>query len=517
MTTTNTIKLVGINAIPITVESKISNGIGIHIVGLADEAVKESLLRTVTALMATGYHITGKKVIINLAPADLNKNGSGYDLPIAISLLAEQGDLQVSDLDQWLILGELGLDGSIRSVPGSLQAAMTAIENGYKCIIPFADAEEVSAFVGDASVYAPATLAEAVKVIMDQSSLPTIAEMEFKEHKANNNSVWDSIIGHEGAKRALEIAAAGGHHVFIMGVPGSGKASLAKALTEILPPMTKEEALVNAAIYSASGRGYNAYYGAYRRPYRSPHASCSIAALLGGGSSTQIFPGEVSLANNGVLILDEFCEIPKAKLEALRIPMEDKKVVISRLKGKVEFPADFQLVASGNPCPCGYYGEGDRCTCTPGQRAAYLSRISGPVFDSIAIEVWVHPVPDTVIERNAVTYDSAATVAKRVVAAREIQKKRFENESFKVNDQMTAKDLERYAKLDEDCKDLMEKLINRLGLSARSYSRILKVARTIADLDGSDNIRTQHLAEAACYRFLDRMSNQIKTGEIWTR
>ena len=517
MITTNTIKLIGIDAIPVTVECQISNGIGIHLVGLADEAVKESLLRTVTALMATGYHITGKRIIINLAPADLNKSGSGYDLPIAISILAEQGDLQVSGLDQWLILGELALDGSIRSVPGSLQAAMTAVKNGYKCIVPFADAEEVSAFVEDAPIYAPATLAEAVKVIMDQSSLPTIAEMKFKENKATDNSVWDSIIGQESAKRALEIAAAGGHHVLIMGVPGSGKASLAKAFAEILPPITREEALMNAAIYSASGRSYNAYYGAYRRPYRAPHVSCSLAALLGGGSSTQILPGEVSLANNGVLILDDFCDIPKAKLDALRGPMEDKKVVISRLKGKVEFPADFQLVATSNPCPCGYYGEGDRCTCTPGQRAAYLSRISGPVCDSIAVQIWVHPVPDTVIEKNAVTYDNAATVAKRVVAAREVQKKRFENETFKVNDQMTAKDLERYANLDEDCKDLMERLINRLGLSARSYSRILKVARTIADLDGSDNIRVHHLAEAASYRFLDRMSNQTETERTWMR
>ena len=518
MTTTNTIKLVGIDAIPVTVESQKSNdGNGIlKLVGLADEAMKESFLRIATALQATGYNITGKKIIINLAPADLNKSGSGYDLPIAISFLTERGDLQVSDLDQWLIFGELALDSSIRSVPGSLQAAMAAVKNGYKCIIPFADAEEVRAFVGDAPVYAPATLVKAVKVIMDQSSLPTIAEMEFKENKTNNDSVWDSIIGHEGAKRGLEIAAAGGHNVLIMGVPGSDKALLAKALTEILPPMTREKALVNAAIYSASGRGYNACYGAYRRPFRSPHISCSFAALLGGGSSTHIVPGEVSLANNGVLYLDEFCDIPKNKLDALRGPMEDKKVDISRLKGIIEFPADFQLVASSNPCPCGYYGEGDRCTCTPGQRAAYLSRISGPIFDAIAVQIWVHPVPDTVIEKNAVTYDSAETVAKRVVAAREIQKKRFENETFKVNDQMTAKDLERYANLDEDCKDLMEKLINRLGLSARSYSRILKIARTIADLDDSDNIRTHHLAEAACFRFLDRMSNLTEKERTWT-
>ena len=321
----------------------------------------------------------------------------------------------------------------------------------------------------------------------------------------HGESVWDRIIGQESAKRALEIAAAGGHHVLIMGVPGSGKASLAKAFTEILPPMTREEALENAAIYSASGReDYNAYYGVYRRPFRSPHISCSLAVLLGGGSSAQIFPGEVSLANNGVLYLDEFCDIPKTKLQALRGPMEDKKVSISRLKGKVEFPANFQLIASGNPCPCGYYGEGDRCTCTPGQRAAYLSRISGPVFDSIAVQIWIHPVPDTAIVENAGSYDSAATVAKRVVAAREIQKKRFQGEPYETNDQMPSRDIERYAALDGPCKDLMEKLVSNLGLSARSYSRILKIARTIADLDGTDEIQVQHLAEAASYRFLDR-------------
>lgn len=504
MITTNTIKLVGIDAIPITVECQISNGIGIHLVGLADEAVKESLLRTVTALMATGHHITGKKIIINLAPADLNKNGSGYDLPIAISLLAEQGDLQVSDLDQWIILGELGLDGTVRSVPGALQATMTAVKNGYKCIIPFTDAEEVRAFVGDAPVYAPATLVEAVQVIRDQSSLPTIAKMEFMENKANDNSVWDRIIGQEGAKRALEIAAAGGHHVLIMGAPGSGKSSLAKALTEILPPMTKEEALENALIWSASGRGYNDCFGTYRRPFRAPHISCSMAAMLGGGGAELIMPGEVSLANNGVLLIDEFAECPKSMLEALRGPLEDKRVVISRLKSRVTFPTKFQLVATTNPCPCGYYGEGDRCTCTPVQRAAYLSRISGPIMDSIALQVWVHPVPNDVITGATATGDNAATVAARVAAAREKQKARFQGEPYETNDQMPSRDIERYAALDGPCKDLMEKLVSNLGLSARSYSRILKVARTIADLDGSDNIRTQHLAEAACFRFLDR-------------
>lgn len=506
--TTNTIKLSGMDAVLTRVECEISKGIGIHLVGLADVAVKESLLRTVTALQAKGFYIPGKRIVINFAPADLYKSGSGHDLAIALAVIAASGQATLPDLDQWVVLGELGLDASVRSVPGALQAAMTAVENGYKCIIPAADAGEVKPFVDDAPVFAVESLDDAIAVIGGQKAFPTVSEIPLDGHRPHDESVWDRIVGQEGAKRALEIAAAGGHHVLIIGAPGSGKTSLAKALTEILPPMTKEEALENALIYSAAARGYNAYFGTDRRPFRAPHISCSMAAMLGGGGAELIMPGEASLANNGVLLLDEFAECPKSKLEALRGPLEEKKVVISRLKSRVTFPTKFQLVATTNPCPCGYYGEGDRCTCTPSQRAAYLSHLSGPVMDSIALQVWVHPVPDDAITGATATGDNAATVAARVAAAREKQRARFQGEPYETNDQMPSRDIERYANLDEDCKDLMERLINRLGLSARSYSRILKVARTIADLDGADNIRTHHLAEAASYRFLDRTSTE---------
>ena len=315
---------------------------------------------------------------------------------------------------------------------------------------------------------------------------------------------FSEIIGQEGAKRGVEIACAGGHNVIMIGSPGSGKSSLAKAMAGILPPMTLEESIQTSKVYSVAGKD-NPMGGLMKtRPFRSPHYSASVAALLGGGSDT-IMPGEISLAHNGILMIDEFCEAPKKILEVLRAPMEDRKVTISRLKSKVEFPADFMLVAAANPCPCGFYGEGDRCTCTPSRRLAYLSKLSGPIMDRIDIQLWMHPIDSRkLVERRPA--ESSAVIAARVLKAREIQRLRFADDGIFCNAAMNNRLIEKYCPLDDACKEVFEKIIDHMGLSARACTRIIKLARTIADLAAEPDIRPEHLSEAAGYRFLDRQN-----------
>jgi len=505
-------KCVGIEAVPVTVEVEITLGIGIHLVGLADVAVKESLLRTVTALQAKGFHVPGKKIVINLAPADMHKQGSGYDVPIALGIIAASGQRGLPELEKYLIMGELGLDASVRPVSGALPMVELARKQGYKgCILPEESALEAVDY-NDTLLFGVRTLDDVLRIL---SGYDDVSDLLIWNTETYNRAMaqqplrektymdFAQILGQEGAKRGVEIACAGGHNVLLVGAPGSGKSSIAKALAGILPPMTREESAITSKVYSVAGRSSGGVGLMRTRPFRAPHISASKAAMLGGGSGDNILPGEVSLATNGVLFADEFCEAPKSTLEALRGPMEDRKVTISRLKAKIEYPASFMLVAASNPCPCGYYGEGDRCTCTVGQRLTYLSKLSGPIMDRIDIQLWVHPVETTVLVRGGKA-EPSARIAQRVLHAREIQRERFEGSGIFTNAEMSSKQLETFCPLDEDCKELLERLIDKLGLSARAYTRIIKIARTIADLSGSAQIMPAHLSEAASYRFLDR-------------
>ena len=514
-------KCIGIDAVPVTVEIDVTSGIGIHLVGLADAAVKESLLRTITALQSMGFRIPGKKIVINLAPADMHKKGSGYDVPIALGIIASSGQMDLPLLGDYMVMGELSLDGGIREVPGALPIVELAMKEGLKgCILPEESAMEAVEYEG-IEIFAVRDLRDVLRILCGEEECGDLKVAARKReiiakdnHACQDDSSRDSgafapmdfseIIGQEGAKRGVEIACAGGHNVIMIGSPGSGKSSLAKAMAGILPPMTLEESVQTSKVYSVAGKG-NPMGGLMKtRPFRSPHYSASVAALLGGGSDN-ILPGEISLAHNGILMIDEFCEAPKKILEVLRAPMEDRKVTISRLKSKVEFPADFMLVAAANPCPCGFYGEGDRCTCSPSRRLAYLSKLSGPIMDRIDIQLWMHPIDSRkLVERRP--SESSETVARRVLKAREIQRRRFADDGIFCNASMNNRLIEKYCPLDSACKELLERIIDRMGLSARACTRIIKLARTIADLEGSADIRPEHISEASSYRFLDRQN-----------
>lgn len=502
-------KCIGIEAVPVTVEVDVTTGLGIHLVGLADAAVKESLLRTITALQSMGFRIPGRKIVINLAPADMHKKGSGYDVPIALGIIAASGQVDLPLLGNYMIMGELGLDGSVRDIHGALPIAELASESGLKgTILPAGSAAEAVEF-GSGEVYGVDNLNDVLRILSGEEPCEDLLvknriRKDVKKPVTRADDIMDfsEIIGQQAAKRGVEIAASGGHNIILIGPPGSGKSSIARAAAGILPPMTLEEALQTSKIYSVAGKGNPSGGLVRQRPFRAPHYSASVAALIGGGSDT-IMPGEISLSHNGVLFIDEFCEAPKKMLEMLRGPMEDKKVTISRLKNKVEYPSDFMLIAATNPCPCGYYGEGDRCTCSPTMRLSYLSKLSGPLMDRIDLQLIMRPIdPKKLIERKP--EESSAVIAARVIKARQIQRERFEGEGIFCNAAMNSRMIEKYCPLDKESRDLMEKLIGNMGLSARACSRIVKLARTIADMECETDIQSRHIAEAVSYRFLDK-------------
>jgi len=497
----------GIDATTITVEVSVDQGIKFCLVGLPDNAVKESQQRVDTALKNFGYKIPGKKIVINMAPADIRKEGSAYDLTIAIGILAASEQIKSKDIEKYIIMGELSLDGSLQPIKGVLPIAIKAQEEGFKAfILPKQNAKE-AAIVGDLEVYGVESIKDVIDFFNEEKELEqTIVDTREEFYKSINNFNIDfsDVKGQENVKRALEVAAAGGHNIILIGAPGAGKTMLAKRIPTILPPLSLRESLETTKIHSVIGNIDSNTSLITTRPFRSPHHTISDVALVGGGTFPQ--PGEISLAHNGVLFLDELPEFKRTVLEVMRQPLEDNVINISRAKFSVSYPANFMLVSSMNPCPCGYLNHPEKaCVCSPGSVQKYLNRISGPLLDRIDIHLEVIPVP---IEKLSGVSDSekSEVIRERVILARNIQEKRYENEDIHSNSQMSSKMLRKYCVLDSAGQNLLKTATTKLGLSARAYDRILKVARTIADLEKSENIQSKHIAEAVQYRSLDKES-----------